>query len=123
MNTIKPTQTEPAAAGSSPSAGSAWWPLFDHMSKAHGLTLLDDELNTIAFMADESRLKSAGGVSWILTNALRHLTCDELHNLGDAIAKRSGGTYSPNDPNSATRPTRAFDCNLDARAGFAAVLG
>lgn len=66
------------------------------MSKVHGLTLLDDELNTIAFMADESRLKSAGGVSWILTNALRHLTCDELHNLGDAIAKRSGGTYSPN---------------------------
>ena len=29
----------------------------------------------------------------------------------------------PNDPSSATRPTRAFDCNLDAMAGFAAAHG
>ena len=29
----------------------------------------------------------------------------------------------PNDPSSATRPTRAFDCNRDARAGFAAAHG
>ena len=28
-----------------------------------------------------------------------------------------------NDPSSATRPTRAFDCNLDAMAGFAAAHG
>ena len=29
----------------------------------------------------------------------------------------------PNDPSSATRPARAFDCNLDAMAGFAATHG
>ncbi len=29
----------------------------------------------------------------------------------------------PNDPSSATRPTRAHDCNLDAMAGFAAAPG
>ena len=29
----------------------------------------------------------------------------------------------PNDPSSATRPTRAFACNLDAMAGFAAAHG
>jgi len=29
----------------------------------------------------------------------------------------------PNDPSSATRPTRAFDCNLDAMAEFAAAHG
>ena len=30
---------------------------------------------------------------------------------------------SDNDPSSATRPTRAFDCNLDAMAGLAAAHG
>jgi hypothetical protein len=78
------------------SHGSTWYPLFEHMIRNHALTLLDDELNTIACVADESRLHAAGGVAWILVNALRHLTCDELHDLGEAIAKRSGGTYSPN---------------------------
>ena len=29
----------------------------------------------------------------------------------------------PNDPSSATRPTRACDCNRDAMAGFAAAHG
>src|SRR6266487_3541031 len=30
---------------------------------------------------------------------------------------------SPNDPSSATRPTRGHDCNRDAMAGFAAAHG
>ena len=30
--------------------------------------------------------------------------------------------FPPNDPSSATRPTRRVDCNLDAMAGFAAAL-
>ena len=30
---------------------------------------------------------------------------------------------TPNDPSSATRPTRALDCNRDAMAGFAAAHG
>ena len=36
-----------------------------------------------------------------------------------------GLTYveRPNDPSSATRPTRALDCNRGARAGFAAAHG
>jgi hypothetical protein len=29
----------------------------------------------------------------------------------------------PNDPSSATRPTRSFDCNSDAMAGFAVAHG
>ena len=29
----------------------------------------------------------------------------------------------PNDPSSATRPTKRVDCNLDAMAGFAAAHG
>jgi hypothetical protein len=33
------------------------------------------------------------------------------------------GEKSPNDPSSATRPTRACDCNRDAMAGFAAAHG
>ena len=33
------------------------------------------------------------------------------------------GALPPNDPSSATRPTRAHDCNLDAMAGFAAAHG
>jgi len=54
MGEVKKRMTTPAVAGAAPC--SAWYPLFEHMSKNHGLTLLDDELNTIAFMADESRL-------------------------------------------------------------------
>ena len=38
----------------------------------------------------------------------------------DAGCGPRGMCAVPNDPSSATRPTRAFDCNLDAMAGFAA---
>ena len=34
-----------------------------------------------------------------------------------------GGVVWSNDPSSATRPTRRFDCNSDAMAGFAAAHG
>ncbi len=34
-----------------------------------------------------------------------------------------GDVKPPNDPSSATRPTRASDCNRDAMAGFAAAHG
>jgi len=33
------------------------------------------------------------------------------------------GAMTPNDPSSATRPTRTLDCNSDAMAGFAAAHG
>lgn len=32
-------------------------------------------------------------------------------------------SYSPNDPSSATRPTRRYDCNRDAHAGLSAAHG
>lgn len=79
---------------------SAWYLLFEHMSEEHGITLLDDELSNIAAKADESRMKSQGRghmVRWVLVNALYHLDTEQLHELGEAIANRSGGTYSPND--------------------------
>jgi hypothetical protein len=42
------------------------------------------------------------------------------HYLAFNLRLREG---SPNDLSSATRPTRACDCNLDAMAGFAAAHG
>lgn len=82
---------------SEPPKGSVWYPLFEHMSKEHGLTLVDDELTSIASKADESRMKAKGRgdmVRWALVNALYHLDNDQLHALGAAIASRSGGTYT-----------------------------
>lgn len=48
--------------------------------------------------------------------------------LMDATCALHGGVWlgvflMPNDPSSATRPTKAFDCNRDATAGFAAAHG
>ena len=47
-----------------------------------------------------------------------------------AVSLENGNTWwypmeavRPNGPSSATRPTRAFDCNRDAMAGFAAAHG
>lgn len=36
-----------------------WFPLFEHMSREHGLTLTDSELTEIADKVDESRKKAA----------------------------------------------------------------
>lgn len=75
---------------------SPWYPLFQHMSDQYEMTLLDGELSEIALKADESRMKAKGRsdmVRWALVNALIHLDTEQLHALGEAIAKRSGGTY------------------------------
>jgi len=80
--------------------GSASYPLFKHMSDTYQLTLIEDELRQIIAKADESRMKANGRgdmVRWALVNALYHLDTEQLHELGEAIAKRSGGTYTPND--------------------------
>jgi hypothetical protein len=45
----------------------------------------------------------------------------DLFDSCDVFHKRV--ILTPNDSSSATRPTRAFDCNLDAMAGFAAAHG
>jgi hypothetical protein len=80
---------------------SASYPLFKHMSDTYQLTLIEDELQEIIAKADESRMKANGRadmVRWALVNALYHLDTEQLHELGEAIAKRSGGTYTPNAP-------------------------
>lgn len=77
---------------------SASYPLFKHMSDTYQLTPGEDELREIIAKADESRMKENGRgeiVRWALVNALHHLDTDQLHELGEAIAKRSGGTYTP----------------------------
>lgn len=38
---------------------SYWWPLFKHMSEAHGLTLVDDELHQIALAVDKVRNRNS----------------------------------------------------------------
>lgn len=87
-----------AASSLAASTGSAWYPLFEHMSKEHNLTLTDDECYNIAVKSDESRMKAgrSDAVTWILVNALYHLTPEQMHRLGEELAKRSGGTYTPN---------------------------
>jgi len=83
---------------SAPAAGSAWYPLFEHMANEHGLTLTDDECYNIASKSDESRMKAgrSDAVTWILVNSLYHLSTEQMNLLGAEIAKRSGGTYTPN---------------------------
>ena len=88
-----------AIAGSPAPHGSASYPLFKHMFDTYQLTLIEDELHEIIAKSDESRMKASGRgnmVCWALVNALYHLDTEQLHELGEAIAKRSGGTYSPN---------------------------
>ena len=53
------------------------------MSNEHDMTLTDDECYIIAAKSDESRMKAgrADGVTWILVNALYHLTPDQMHIL------------------------------------------
>ena len=56
------------------------------------------------------------------------LDADTLEELAEMLATLATGhkltmAKPPNDPSSATRPTRALDCNRDAMAGFAAAHG
>ena len=52
-----------------------------------------------------------------------HRNSGRLLKLDAKWFHRAETSKQPNDPSSATRPTRAFDCNRDARAGFAAAHG
>lgn len=82
-------------ATDAPIHSTATYALFKHMSDTYQLTLIEDELQEIITKSDESRLLANGDVVRnILVNALRHLDTDQLHELGEAIAERSGGTYS-----------------------------
>jgi len=50
------------------------------------------------------------------TEPTKH-ACSKINSLVVVIA------MTPNDPSSATRPTRGYDCNRSAMAGFAAAHG
>jgi hypothetical protein len=103
MNDQATQGTTPSGSPPSPAAQcSAYWHLFKHISDNHGLTLLDSELEDICQAADKMRMEKSGGVTWILINALHHLTLEQLDTLGEEIAKRAGAIYTPNDP--AQRP-------------------
>jgi hypothetical protein len=88
MNTT--TTTTPDHAPASP-----WAPLAAHMRSKHGLTITLAEAREIADLAEVCRLRECGNVTWLLSNALRHLSIKQLHDLAEAIAARSGGNYLP----------------------------
>lgn len=97
LNRAKRANPRRRSSRLAPTTGSASYPLFEHMSKEHGLTLTETQLHDICEVADHMRMKQKGGVVWILINALHHLTADELRRLGEEIAKRSDAIYTPND--------------------------
>ena len=68
--------------------GSTFYPLFEHMSHEHGLTLSESEMAEITHVADKMRMQQSGMVQWILINALHHLDGDQLKELLHEISKR-----------------------------------
>ena len=68
------------AAGSSAPACSAFYPLFEHMSRAHGVTLVDSELHEICRIATSIE----GYNTW---NAALDHAADRLNRImgGDGI--------------------------------------
>lgn len=109
-----PKQTLPRAeAEFSAARCSAYWPLFKYICDNHGLALLDSELEDICHAADKMRMEKSGGVTWILVNALHHLSPDQLDTLGEEIAKRTGATYTPNDQAHPTAAEREVERKKD----------
>ena len=49
-------------AGSAAANGSAYWPLFQHLSENHGLTLLDSEMEDICRVVEQMRSAQAWAV-------------------------------------------------------------
>lgn len=58
-----------------------------------------------------------------MSTAITAVAIKSVRNEKRFIDKGGLGHQSANDPSSATRPTRAFDCNSSAMAGFAAAHG
>ena len=78
--------------------GSTFYPLFEHMSHEHGLTLSESEIAEIIHVADKMRMQQSGVVQWILINALHHLDGDQLKELLHEISKRiNNPKYHPPD--------------------------
>jgi hypothetical protein len=90
------TTTTTTTPDHAPSA--RWAPLTEHMRSFHGLTITKVEAKLIAHIAEQCSLSECGGVPWLLSNALRHLSREQLNDLGEAIANRSGSVYLRCDP-------------------------
>ena len=92
----KTSQTAKRKGDSRAAHGSAYWPLFKHMSDNHGLTLLDSEMEDICRVVLQMRVPT----NWcdaLLTGERRALTgeagkwgCPDIENLLNAI--RTGKT-------------------------------
>ena len=90
------SKIETRKAGCAAPNGSAYWPLFKHMSDNHGLTLLDSEMEDICRVVLQMRVPT----NWcdsLLTGERRALTgqagkwgCPDIENLLNAI--RTGKT-------------------------------
>jgi hypothetical protein len=52
---ISATKKPPTTTAFACPAGSAWYPLWEHMHDNHGLILLDSEINDMLLVADEMR--------------------------------------------------------------------
>jgi hypothetical protein len=100
----KTSRTAKRKGDSRAAHGSAYWPLFKHMSDNHGLTLLDSEMEDICRVVLQMRVPT----NWcdnLLTGPNRALTgdagkwgCSDIENLLNAI--RTGKT-----PNAELRRT------------------
>lgn len=92
------SRIETRKAGCAAPNGSAYWPLFKHMSDNHGLTLLDSEMEDICRVVLKMRVPT----NWcdnLLTGPNRALTgeagkwgCPDIENLLNAI--RTGKTLN-----------------------------
>ena len=80
------------------------WPRGKHSAKPEAFQTMVEQISPGPYLELFARRKRHGWASW-----------------GNEIA--NDVILTPNDPSSATRPTRAFDCNRDAMAGFAGAHG
>lgn len=58
---LSDSQLPDAPPGSAPCSGSAYWPIWKHMSDNHGLTLLDSECEDIIQVADQMLMHRLDG--------------------------------------------------------------
>ena len=70
-----------------------WTKTAAHIKEKHGLDLNSVELATIVNMADDERIKEYG-VIFILVNALKSLSTEDLQKLGRDIASRCGADFT-----------------------------
>ena len=77
--------------------------------------LTNRESNALAALANKTELELVHRAT--TTKCFLQLLLLWVDKIAHRCVKR------PNDPSSATRPTRAFDCNRNAMAGFAAAPG